>query len=229
MRPLLTARGLSAGYGGTTVVRDVDIDVHEGEVVALLGANGAGKTTTLLTLSGDHPASEGEVLLFGQPTKAPLSVRASQGLAMVPEDRSVFSGLTVRENLRVSRSDQDQALELFPELVPLIDRKAGLLSGGEQQILSLARALSRSPRLLLADELSLGLAPKIVNRLIEAVSDAAVNRGVGVLLVEQHAQQALRVADRVLVLRRGRIVLNMTAEEVSKDLSLLEDSYLTGG
>ncbi|WP_419927795.1 ABC transporter ATP-binding protein [Candidatus Poriferisocius sp.] len=229
MRPLLTARGLCAGYGGTTVVRDVDIDVHEGEVVALLGANGAGKTTTLLTLSGDHPASEGEVLLFGQPTKAPLSVRASQGLAMVPEDRSVFSGLTVRENLRVSRSDQDQALELFPELVSLIDRKAGLLSGGEQQILSLARALSRSPRLLLADELSLGLAPKIVNRLIEAVSDAAVNRGVGVLLVEQHAQQALRVADRVLVLRRGRIVLNMTAEEVSKDLSLLEDSYLTGG
>lgn len=228
MKPLLTARGLSAGYGGTTVVWDVDLDVHEGEVVALLGANGAGKTTTLLTLSGDHPASGGEALLFGQPTKAPLSVRASQGLAMVPEDRSVFSGLTVRENLRVSRSNQDQALELFPELVPLIDRKAGLLSGGEQQILSLARALSRSPRLLLADELSLGLAPMVVSRLLEAVRDAAADRGVGVLLVEQHARQALRVADRVMVMRRGRIVLNMTAEEVSKDLSLLEDTYLTG-
>jgi len=225
---LLEAWGLSAGYGGTTVVRDVDISVAAGEVVALLGANGAGKTTTLLTLSGDHPASGGEVVLFGVPTKAPLSVRASLGLAMVPEERSVFGSLTVRENLRVARSDEGRALDLFPELVPLLDRRAGLLSGGEQQILSLARALARSPRLLLADELSLGLAPRIVRRLLDAVDDAARTGDVGVLLVEQHARQALRVADRVLVMRRGGIVLNAPAEEVRADPSLLEDTYLTG-
>jgi len=208
------------------VVWDVDLSVHEGEVVVLLGANGAGKTTTLLTLSGDHPASAGEVALLGAPTRAPLSVRARMGLAMVPEDRSVFSGLTVRENLRVARSDQGRALGLFPELVPLIDRRAGLLSGGEQQILSLARALARAPRILLADELSMGLAPTVVKRLLEAVSDAARTQGVGVLLVEQHAQQALRVADRVLVMRRGRIVLDAPAQEVRGDPSRLEEAYL---
>jgi len=226
--PLLSARGLQAGYGSATVIRDVNIDIGPGEVVTLLGANGAGKTTTLLTLSGDHPASGGEVVLFGTPTTAPLSERAAMGLAMVPEERSVFGSLTVRENLRVARSDHDRALELFPELVPLIDRKAGLLSGGEQQILSLARALARSPRLLLADELSMGLAPKVVARLLEAVSNAAQTSGVGVLLVEQHAQQALRVADRVMVMRRGRIVLNASAAEVREDPSLLEETYLTG-
>ena len=223
--PLVEAVGLQAGYAGHPVVRDVDLAVHPGEVVTLLGANGAGKTTTLLTLAGYLKPVGGVLRVDGEESQAPLSTRARKGMAFVTEDKSVFFQLTVRENLRVGGVTPGSVTELFPELHPLLDRKAGLLSGGEQQMLSVGRALARRPRLLLLDELSLGLAPLIVARLLRAVRDAA-DGGVGVLLVEQHVEQALDVADRALVLQRGTVVLSGTADEVRDRRDLLEDSYL---
>ena len=184
MTELLVAKDISAGYHGHPIVHDLNLTVNAGEVTVLLGPNGAGKTTTLLTLSGDLPQLGGEVWLDGKVTKAPLHRRAHAGLSFVTEERSVFMRLSVAENLRVGRTDVDRALELFPELRPLLRRRAGLLSGGEQQMLSLARALSRRPKILLIDELSLGLAPLVVVRLLDAVQRAAHDEGVGVLLVE---------------------------------------------
>ena len=226
--PVLEARGLTAGYGAQPVVHDVDLVVHPGEVVALLGRNGAGKTTTLLALSGELPLLAGTVFLDGRPTKAPLHRRARRGLAFVTEERSVFKELSASDNLRVGDCDPQAALELFPELERRLTVRGGLLSGGEQQMLTLARALGRRPRLLLADELSLGLAPLVVHRLLNAVRTAALERGTGVLLVEQHVRKALRFVDRGYVMQRGRIQLAGTAEELRGRLSEIEESYLTG-
>jgi branched-chain amino acid transport system ATP-binding protein len=223
---LLRARGMSAGYHKHPVVEGVDLEVHPGEIVALLGPNGAGKTTTLLALAGELTPLAGEVSFRGERTSAPLHRRARNGLAFVTEERSVFPQLTAAENLKVGHGNEEIALSLFPELRPLLKRRGGLLSGGEQQMLTLARALSREPVLLLADELSLGLAPLVVARLLKAVRAAADDRGVGVLLVEQHVKQAMRVADRVLVMRGGRVVLSGTASEVE---GRLEEAYLSGG
>jgi branched-chain amino acid transport system ATP-binding protein len=222
--PLLEARGLTAGYGKVEVVHGVDLLVRPGEVVALLGPNGAGKTTSLLTLSGDLPALGGEVSWLGRAKTSPLHVRARQGLGLVSEERSVFPQLTVRDNLKVSGCDAEMALQLFPELRKRVKQKVGLLSGGEQQMLSLARILARHPKVLLADELSLGLAPLIVNRLFEAVRSAA-DAGLGVLLVEQHVSKALEYSDRVYVLRRGEIVLSGLASEL--DMPMVEMAYLS--
>jgi branched-chain amino acid transport system ATP-binding protein len=222
--PLLAARDLSCGYHGHPVVRDLDFEVRAGEVVALLGPNGAGKTTTLSTLAGELRPIKGTVELHGSATTSPLYRRVRGGLGFVTERRSVFSQLSVAENLRVGRCDTEEALELFPELRALLHRRGGLLSGGEQQMLTLARALARKPSVLLADELSLGLAPLVVTRLLTAVRTAATERGVGVLLVEQHVSQALRIADYVLVMRNGSIVLRGTVSEVEHRL---EEAYLT--
>src|SRR3954464_15533088 len=177
------------------VVRGLDLRVDPGGVVALIGPNGGGKTTTLLTLSGELPPLAGEVPLNGEVTQAPLFRRARRGLGFVTEERSVFMRLSVADNLRLARARRADVLELFPELGPLMRRSAGLLSGGEQQMLALARALAREPKLLLIDELSLGLAPLVVRRLLDAVRQAATERGLGVLLVEQHVRQALQIAD----------------------------------
>jgi len=226
MSVLVEAEGLAAGYGSVVVVRDLDLRVRAGEVVALLGPNGAGKSTTLLTLSGALPPLGGAVRWNGAATKAALHARARQGLGLVTEERSVFMRLTARENLRVGCRDIAPALELFPELKPRLDVKAGLLSGGEQQMLTLARALARRPSLLLADELSLGLAPLVVNRLLSAVREAA-DDGVGVLLVEQHVSKVLDIADRVYVLRRGRVELAGKADELRGRLAEIESSYLS--
>jgi branched-chain amino acid transport system ATP-binding protein len=223
---VLEARGVSAGYGPQPVIHDVDIVVHPGEVVGLLGANGAGKTTTLLTLAGELPLLRGEVLLDGAATSAPLFRRARQGLTFVTEEKSVFMGLSTRDNLRVADVDMDRALDLFPELTKRINVRAGLLSGGEQQMLTLARALSRQPRVLLADELSMGLAPLIVKRLLEAVVDAAKQHGTAVLLVEQHARKALEYSDRAYVMRRGHIELSGTSGELLGQIGDIEDRYL---
>lgn len=225
---LIEARGLSAGYGKMAVVRDIDLKVDAGEVVALIGANGAGKTTTLLTLAGELSPLEGEVHFRGERTTAPMHVRCKRGLGFVTEERSVIMNMSVADNLRLADVDRTVAFEYFPALEPIIDRRAGLCSGGEQQMLSLARALGREPQVLLVDELSMGLAPIIVTNLLRAVSQAARDRGVGVLLVEQHVRQALKVSDRVYVMERGRIALSGTSEEVAGQLDKIEDAYLTG-
>ena len=224
---VLECRDLSTGYGHVTVVRDLNLRVDAGEVVALLGPNGAGKTTTLLTLAGELTPMTGEVHLLGQRTTASMDKRCRRGLGFVTEERSVIMDLTTHENLRLAGVDPAHAFELFPALAPLGARKAGLLSGGEQQMLTLARALCREPRVLLADELSLGLAPLVVARLLEEIRRAATERGVGVLLVEQQVRHALNIADRVYVMRRGRIHISGTAEEIKGQLADIEASYLS--
>lgn len=227
--PVLESRGLTVGYGAQPVVHDVDIVVHKGEVVALLGPNGAGKTTTLLALAGELPLLRGEVRLDGVVTEAPLHRRARRGLAFVMEERAVFKKLSALDNLRVGDVESEAALRLFPELEKRLGVRGGLLSGGEQQMLTLARALGRKPTLLLADELSLGLAPMVVRRLLEAVRAAADERGTGVLLVEQHVRKALQYADRVYVMRRGRIELSGDARDLRGRLAEIEESYLATG
>ncbi len=224
--PLLEAVGLSAGYGELAAVRHLDLQVRAGEVLALLGSNGAGKTTTLLTLAGELRPLGGELLWMGEVTRQPLHRRAAD-TSLVPEDRSVIRALTVRENLRLARVDIDEALGYFPELEPLLGRPAGLISGGEQQMLTLGRAMARRPALLLADELSLGLAPLVVERLLGALRAAADN-GVAVVVVEQHARRVLEVADRVVVLRRGEVAVEGTAAEVRSSFGSIERAYLTG-
>ena len=225
---LIEAAGLSAGYGKMAVVREVDLHVDAGEVVALLGANGAGKTTTLLTLAGELAPMQGEVRFLGTPTKAPMHVRCRNGLGFLTEERSVIMEMSVAENLKLAGVSPSSAFEQFPQLEGLMGRPAGLCSGGEQQMLSLARALGRDPKVLLADELSLGLAPLVVDGLLTAVREAADQRGVGVLLVEQHIRKALSIADRVYVIERGRIALSGTADEVGGQLDRIEDAYLAG-
>lgn len=227
--PAVRTVGLAAGYGAQPVVHDVEIEVHPGEVVTLLGPNGAGKTTTLLALAGELPPLAGHVELDGAPTRTPLHRRARNGLTFVTEEKSVFMGLSTRDNLRVGGVRVQDALALFPELERRLDVRGGLLSGGEQQMLTLARALARRPRLLLADELSMGLAPLIVQRLLEAVRAAADEQGTAVLLVEQHVRKALRYADRVYVMRRGRIELSGTAAEMATRIDEIEDQYLSAG
>jgi sulfate-transporting ATPase len=223
---LLQARQLTAGYGAVPVVRGLDIELNAGEVTVLLGPNGAGKSTTIMTLAGLLPSLGGEVLLGGALTTAPLHQRAQQGLGLVSEERAVLMQLTVAENLRVSRGDAELALRLFPELEQHIDRKVGMLSGGQQQMLALARALARRPTVLLADELSLGLAPMVVDRLLKAVR-AAADDGVAVLLVEQHIHKALKIADRGHVMRRGRLVLSGGGAEMRARAEEIQEMYIS--
>lgn len=223
---LLQTRNLGAGYAGHAVVHDLNLQVQEGEVVCLLGPNGAGKTTTLMTLGGVLPAITGEVLLGGQGRTDPLHRRARDGISYVTEERSVFRTLTMRDNFRVGGVDPEDVLALFPELRPRLEVRGGLLSGGEQQMLTLGRALARRPKLLLADELSLGLAPLVVDRLLQAVRAAAKEHGTGVLMVEQHAHKALQYADRAIVLRRGHITLALTAEQTRARIGDVRDAYM---
>lgn len=224
MSAVLEARDVHAGYGRVTVVRDLNLRVQAGEVVALLGRNGAGKTTALLTLAGAIRPFSGEVRFLGEPDKSSLGGRARRGLGLMTDDRSIFFGLSVRENLRLARGTAD-VLSLFPELARLLDRPAGLLSGGEQQMLGLAAVLSREPKLLLIDELSFGLAPRIVQRLMKAVRQAA-DTGTAVVLVEQFARLALDVADRAYVLVNGRVGSAGTTDELRANIGELESNYL---
>jgi branched-chain amino acid transport system ATP-binding protein len=225
--PLIAARQLSAGYGRVTIVRDLDLEVLSGEVVAMVGPNGAGKSTTLRTLSGLQPPLGGHVFFGGSDGGAPLYRRARGGLGYISEQRPVLMSLTVLENLKVSRGNVALAAQLFPDLEPHFGRKVGLLSGGQQRMVALARILSREPSVLLADELSLGLAPLIVDRLLREVR-AAADRGIGVILVEQHVRKALAIADRIVVLQRGRVQLAGRTSDFEGRFDEIRGAYFAG-
>ena len=232
MNAVLTCEGLAAGYTkGRPVVRAFDLEVSPGEVVALLGPNGAGKTTVLLTLAGLLPGLGGTILLGGQrvrPGRARAVARS--GLVLVPDDRSLFTQLTVRDNLTLARrrrgSTVDDVLDFFPALGKRLKVAAGMLSGGEQQMLALGRALIQDPRVLLIDELSMGLAPVIVEELLPTVRRMADDTGAAVVLVEQHVRLALDLADRAVVLVHGETVLSGPAARLTADPALLERAYL---
>ncbi|MEU5755887.1 ABC transporter ATP-binding protein [Streptomyces sp. NPDC047829] len=210
--PLLELSGVRAAYDGIAVLHGVDLAVRPGQVVALLGPNGAGKTTTLKVAAGVHPANGGRLLLGGREvTGARAADLARAGVCLVPEGRGVFPNLTVRDNLwmmtctgRPREEIEDAAYARFPVLAERRNQPAGTLSGGEQQMLALARGLTTDPAVLLLDELSMGLAPLIVGELFERVADIA-RQGVAVLVVEQFATAVLKIADHAAVLARGRI------------------------
>jgi branched-chain amino acid transport system ATP-binding protein len=224
--PTLRVRGLAAGYGDLPVVHDVDLDLVPGQVVALLGPNGAGKTTTLRAIMGQISASAGEIALDGVRTRAPMHRRVRCGIAYIPENRAVFKTLSCRDNLRLGSAGLPEALALFPQLENRLDVAGGLLSGGEQQIIGLARALSRKPRVIIADELSLGLAPLVVDALLAKIR-AAADDGAAVLLVEQHVRKALAVSDFASVMRRGRIEISGNSGELLQRVDDIERTYLS--
>ena len=212
-------------------VRGVDLDVEAGQVVCLLGANGAGKTTTLLALSGLLRPHAGTVEVLGCPVRAGRADKLARlGLAHVTEDRALFPSLTVRQNLRVARRAHrtvvDDVLSMFPELEARLGVRAGNLSGGEQQMLALGRALAGRPKVLLVDEMSLGLAPVVVRRQLPRLRRIAQDTGAAVLFVEQHVHLALTVADRGYVLSRGRLVMSGTGSELAGRVEALNASYL---
>ncbi len=235
-RPALTLTDVDAGYLGVPVVRGLDLEVAPGEIVALLGPNGAGKTTTLRTISGLLPILSGTIDVLGKPTdsRRPHHL-ARRGVCHVAEDRSLFEGLTVRENLRLApglrrrhrTAAYERAVDVFAALAPLMDRQTGLLSGGEQQMLALARAIVSGPRLLLLDELSLGLAPVIVEEILPVVRRVADEENTAIVMVEQHVQLALQLADRAVVMAKGSIVLEGDAADLRTDVSAIQAGYLS--
>ncbi len=231
-RPAIEVEDLTAGYHGMAVLRGLSITAHFGAVTALLGANGAGKTTTLLTIAGFVRPMAGRVLVMGQPIerRAPHEL-VRMGLSLVPEGRGLVYELTVSENLRLhtrrgAKPLVGDVLDLFPALRQLASRRAGLLSGGEQQMLALACAIVSGGRVLLIDEMSHGLAPVVVERLLPTVRAVAQERDLAVVLVEQQVDAALRVADFVYVLNRGQVALAGTAQEIGGRTDVVEASYL---
>jgi branched-chain amino acid transport system ATP-binding protein len=222
-----------AGYGRVNIVRPFDLVAEAGTVVAILGPNGAGKTTLLSTLCGLLPRQGGTVLVADRELKSGRAAAASRaGVVLVPDDRALFPSLSVRDNIRAAcRRGQDpseEALELFPALRPRWKLHAGALSGGEQQMLAVARALVQKPKVLLVDEMSMGLAPLVVEHLLPVVRRIADDSGAVVVLVEQHVGLALEVADEAVVLVHGEVVLRGSAADLRRNPTALEDAYLGG-
>lgn len=235
--PCLELRSLRAGYGAIEVLHGVDLDVRKGEIVTLLGANGAGKSTLLRTMFGVPGAREGSIHFEGQEiTRLPSHQVASMGIAHSPEGRRIMPQMSVFENLQLGatvadekhfNADLEKVYELFPRLKERANQRAGTLSGGEQQMLAIGRALMQRPSLLLLDEPSLGLAPIIIRQIFEAISDINVRQGITVLLVEQNAMQALSIADRGYVLQTGRIVHQGEADTLMQTPEI-RSAYLEG-
>jgi branched-chain amino acid transport system ATP-binding protein len=231
---VLTCSGVDAGYvPGRPVLRDVNITLGAGHVLALLGPNGAGKTTLMLTLAGLQAPLAGTIGLGGVAVR-PGSPRAAvkAGLVLVPDDRSLFKGLTVTENLKLAArrgpTTIDTIFEYFPELKRRVKVTAGNLSGGEQQMLAIGRALMQDPKVLLVDELSMGLAPVIVEKLLPVIRKVADDTGAACVLVEQHVMLALEIADTAMVLTHGDVALQGEAKALTADESLIERAYLGG-
>jgi branched-chain amino acid transport system ATP-binding protein len=227
---VLRVKNLNSGYGGHTVLRDLSFELHSGEILALLGPNGAGKTTSLMTISGFLEPIHGEVEILGHSThKRSPHALTRLGLGYVPDDRALFKSLSVRENLKVAARRSEAlklALEYFPELEKRLDLRAADLSGGEQQMLVIARALVTRPKVLMIDEMSMGLAPAIVQKVLPVLRRIADELDTAIVLVEQHVQQALTIADRALVLVHGDVRVDATAEELRRDPARLERAYL---
>jgi branched-chain amino acid transport system ATP-binding protein len=229
--PRFACRDLTGGRGDTVVFRDVGLDVRAGAVLALLGPNGAGKSTLLLTLAGLLPARGGQVLVDGVALRNGNAVAASRaGVVLVPDNRSLFTSLSVEENLEVARRRGGPSPKDLVETFPALEKRwrlvAGALSGGEQQMLAMARALIQQPKVLLVDEMSMGLAPLVVEALFATVRRIASDHGAAIVLVEQHVKLALEVADEAAVLNRGDIVLRGRAQELANDPKTLERAYL---
>jgi branched-chain amino acid transport system ATP-binding protein len=228
---VFSVRGLRAGHGPVAVVRDLELSIGAGQVLALLGPNGAGKTTLMETFAGLLPRMNGEILVNGAalPKGKPRAANKA-GVVLVPDDRALFTTLTVRENLSLARRGAgpslDDMMELFPALQKRLKITAGALSGGEQQMLAVARALVQNPSVLLIDEMSMGLAPVIVAELLPVVRRIADETRAVVILVEQHVQLALEIADRAIVLVHGRVQLSGPADQLARDPERLQAAYL---
>lgn len=224
---LLDIKGLKVAYGGIQAVKGIDFEVRLGELVSLIGANGAGKTTTLKAITGMQPVTDGQIVYQGQAVQGRGSYElVRQGLAMVPEGRGVFTRMTITENLlmgayirsdkKAIQADIDRIFEIFPRLKERRDQLAGTMSGGEQQMLAMGRAMMCEPKLLLLDEPSMGLSPIMVDKIFEVVADIA-KQGVTILLVEQNAKRALQLASRGYVMDSGTISMTGTADELLHD------------
>jgi branched-chain amino acid transport system ATP-binding protein len=236
--PLLSVRGVKTYYGNIVALRGVDVDVHAGTIVALIGANGAGKSTLMMTICGNPRAREGSIIFEGEDiTRLPTHEIMSRSISQSPEGRRIFPRMTVLENLQMGAAvtkfatfdeDLERVFALFPILRQRQGQRGGTLSGGEQQMLAIARALMSRPRLLLLDEPSLGLAPMIVKQIFKVIRDLNRNEGLTVFLVEQNAFHALRLADRGYVMVNGNITMSGTGAELLAREEV-RAAYLEGG
>jgi branched-chain amino acid transport system ATP-binding protein len=226
---ILSCEELAAGYQRQPVVRGLSLEVGAGEIVAILGPNGAGKTTSLLTMAGLLPPIAGTVRLVGRELNYSRPYLAARsGIALVPDDKCLFTTLTVSDNISFGRRGKDavrEATDYFPALEARLSQRAGVLSGGEQQMLALARALVARPKVMLIDELSMGLAPLVVQGILAVVRRVADEKGTAVVLVEQHVHMALQIADRALVLAHGDVVREEAADVLRENPAALQASY----